>query len=209
MPRRRARRSGRPPAADAERTRAALLDAAEEEFADCGFAGARVLSIARRAGLSHGMLRYYFETKERLYEAVVERLFARHLALTRARLAAGAAAPAAREFVMEAFDLFWEHPNQVRIMLWELAAVEQRVERAARPFFDAIVSALPPLDPARPANRAAGHDPRDVFATLLGSLVIYFFRDPSLERLFGAERFGEADRQRRRAHLGALVDLFF
>src|SRR3954447_3292731 len=62
---------------DAERSRAALLDAAEAEFAQRGFAGARVESIAARAGLNKQLISYYFGGKQALYDAIVERWYSR------------------------------------------------------------------------------------------------------------------------------------
>lgn len=55
---------------DAGRTRAALLDAALEEFAAKGFAGARVRDIAQRAGVSKDLVAYHFGGKDGLYLAV-------------------------------------------------------------------------------------------------------------------------------------------
>src|SRR4051795_1110538 len=62
---------------DAERSRAALLDAAEVEFADKGLAGARVEAIAARAGLNKQLISYYFGGKAGLYDAIVERWYTR------------------------------------------------------------------------------------------------------------------------------------
>jgi TetR/AcrR family transcriptional regulator len=196
----------RPKAADPERTRAAILDAAEEEFGDHGFGGARMVGIAKRAGVTHGLLHYYFESKERLYEEVVRRLFARHLRLFE-RLRESGGVPTAREVVLESFDLFWEHPNQVRIMLWEMASGDDRVERSMKGFYDAMVDALATLA-ANPSSKSGrGGDARDVYVSILGALVVYFFRDPMIKKIFGEKRFTEQDRRRRRAHLGALLDL--
>jgi TetR/AcrR family transcriptional regulator len=61
------------PAIRAENERA-LLEAAEEIFAEQGFAGATTAAIARRAGVPKANLHYYFVTKEGLYRAVVERV---------------------------------------------------------------------------------------------------------------------------------------
>ncbi len=58
---------------DAERSRTALLDAAQAEFADKGFAGARVDAIAARAGVNKQLIAYYFGGKQGLYDAVTER----------------------------------------------------------------------------------------------------------------------------------------
>src|SRR3974390_613035 len=63
------------PVRDAERTKRALLDAAEIEFADKGLAGARVDVIAAEASANKRMLYYYFGSKDDLYVAVLERAY--------------------------------------------------------------------------------------------------------------------------------------
>ncbi|MEV0650454.1 TetR family transcriptional regulator [Phytomonospora sp. NPDC050363] len=55
---------------DAERTRAKLLDAAFDEFAAHGYAGARVQDIATRAGVNKQLITYYFGGKSGLYRAL-------------------------------------------------------------------------------------------------------------------------------------------
>lgn len=49
-----------------------ILLAAEEEFLSKGFEGARTTSIAEKAGVTHAMLHYYFRTKEKLFDKVLE-----------------------------------------------------------------------------------------------------------------------------------------
>ena len=196
---------GRPKDANPEQTRVTILDAAEDEFAEHGFHGTRMVAIAKRAGVTHGLLHYYFDTKDRLYEEVVGRLFRRHLRLFE-QLAADGTAVSARDLVLQSFDLFWEHPNQVRIMLWEMASGDDRVERAMKDFYHGMARALATL-PAKAPSAKPGRDPRDVYVSILGALVVYFFRDPAIKTLFGEKRFTEADRKRRRAHMGALLDL--
>jgi TetR/AcrR family transcriptional regulator len=58
-----------------EQTRKTILDAAEREFADQGIDGARIDAIARRAGVNKALLYYYFQNKEGLYGAVLDRVF--------------------------------------------------------------------------------------------------------------------------------------
>lgn len=53
-------------------TRATILAAAEQIFADAGLAGARTDAIAAAAGVNKALLYYYFKSKEDLYRAVVE-----------------------------------------------------------------------------------------------------------------------------------------
>ena len=50
----------------------AILEAAEQEFLNKGFAGARTTSIAEAAGVTHAMLHYYFRTKEQLFERILD-----------------------------------------------------------------------------------------------------------------------------------------
>ena len=57
---------------DPERTRAAIVAAAAEEFAEKGFQGARTGAIAKKAGVPQGLIYHYFEGKEELFDAVLE-----------------------------------------------------------------------------------------------------------------------------------------
>lgn len=54
-------------------TRAALLDAAEIQFAESGYRSSRLTEITERAGLTTGALYRYFEGKEGLLEALFEK----------------------------------------------------------------------------------------------------------------------------------------
>ena len=58
---------------DAEATKQQILDAAELEFAKNGLSGARTEAIATRAGVAPRMIYYYFQSKEGLYQAVLQR----------------------------------------------------------------------------------------------------------------------------------------
>ncbi len=49
-----------------------ILKAAEQEFMQKGYDGAKTVSIARTAGVTHAMLHYYFRTKENLFNRVFE-----------------------------------------------------------------------------------------------------------------------------------------
>jgi AcrR family transcriptional regulator len=50
---------------------AEITEAAMETFAEKGYAAARVEDVARRAGISKGLLYLYFKTKEELFKAVI------------------------------------------------------------------------------------------------------------------------------------------
>ena len=50
-----------------------ILDAAELIFADEGFAGSKMRDIANRAGVNQALIRYYFGSKEDLFDEVYRR----------------------------------------------------------------------------------------------------------------------------------------
>lgn len=60
---------------DAERSREAIFGAAEDLFTEHGFGGVSLGEIAAAAGLSRGTPSYFFGSKAKLYEAVLERVF--------------------------------------------------------------------------------------------------------------------------------------
>lgn len=62
-------------AAIREENEKAILEAAEQVFAEYGFSGATTSRIAERAGLPKANLHYYFPTKEDLYRRVIDNIF--------------------------------------------------------------------------------------------------------------------------------------
>src|SRR5690606_24255170 len=72
-----AQTSGTPRRRNAERTRATLLEIATEEFANKGYAGARVDEIVQRCGVTKNVLYHYFESKEQPFVEVMELAYER------------------------------------------------------------------------------------------------------------------------------------
>jgi AcrR family transcriptional regulator len=68
---------------DPERTKERILTAAVEEFAERGYAGARVSRIAARAEVNAQLISYYFDGKAGLYQALNQRWQAASSELTR------------------------------------------------------------------------------------------------------------------------------
>lgn len=66
-----------PPSERSAETRQRILDAALSEFAVNGLAGARTETIATAAGVNKALLYYYFDSKEKLYNAALEMIAAR------------------------------------------------------------------------------------------------------------------------------------
>jgi TetR/AcrR family transcriptional regulator len=116
---------------DAEVAREAILEAAEEVFAREGFDGARIDSIALESGYNKSLLFHYFEDKDGLYRAVVEKMkrqlhlefiqplvyfiqSSKELSANRLRLFLELA-------INRYFDFLTQHANSLHIMAWEAA----------------------------------------------------------------------------------------
>jgi AcrR family transcriptional regulator len=102
---------------DPVRTRAEILAAAAHEFADLGYAAARVGEIAARTRTTKRMLYYYFGGKEQLYVAVLERGYAEiRAAQQQADVEGLDPVPAIRRLAEVTFDHHEEHPDFIRLV---------------------------------------------------------------------------------------------
>lgn len=138
----------------------AILDAAESVFAS-GYAGASMREIAERAGVAQALIHYHFDTKEKLFEAVVARRAGQINGMRAEMLdALFAASPTPRlEDVIEALfrptiAVGHGHPNGFARILVSMAnsaeprdqALTQRYyDEIAQKFIDAIIAVTPDL----------------------------------------------------------------
>jgi AcrR family transcriptional regulator len=206
---------GRPK--DAQAAQAAILDAAEAEFAEHGFAGARVDAIAAASGYNKSLLFHYFDDKLGLYTAVIRR--ARREGGNLQALVFGplsedvATSPAAfrafvEEAVQRAFDFYLAHPRLVRILAWEEAAgwttltrVVARLDRSHLDRFAAILERARRAGVLRPGLSA------DLALFLIGNVCRnYLSFRPVLQLMAGGEgAAGPSSLRRARAELAALI----
>lgn len=106
----------------AERTRRAILQAAEKLFAERGFASTRLEDVAEGVGIKRASLVYYFRNKSELYQSVLESVFAE--LLRRHEQALGAPGPIAERVersVSVWVDYVVERPAVMSLMLREVA----------------------------------------------------------------------------------------
>lgn len=57
---------------DAKNKKQQILDAAEFEFLTNGYEATKTTQIAKRAGVTHAMLHYYYQSKENLFNKIFE-----------------------------------------------------------------------------------------------------------------------------------------
>ena len=157
-----------------------ILNAAAREFADRGFAGARVDRIARRAAVNKAMLYYHFKSKQQLYRTLLRRMFT--LAAERLNAIARAdASPAVKiDRVIAGFaTIIQEHPVFPAIMLREVAEGGAHLDRptlAALASVPRLVAAIVEEGVASGAFRAI--HPVFAYFSLLAPLVFYLAGTP-------------------------------
>jgi AcrR family transcriptional regulator len=102
---------------DAERTKADILAVATAEFADRGYAGARINEIADKTSTTKRMIYYYFGGKEGLYVAVLEQAYGLIRTLEQ-QLDVEHLDPveAVRELAGLTFDHHESHPDFIRLV---------------------------------------------------------------------------------------------
>lgn len=103
-----------------ERNIQSIVAAASREFAQSGFEAARIEEIAAQAGVPKANVHYYFETKRKLYLAVLEKVMA---PLSRAFQALDPQASpesALRRYIRAKLEVCRHQPHAVRVMLGEL-----------------------------------------------------------------------------------------
>ncbi len=97
-----------------------IIAVAMREFSDKGLAGARVDEIAERTQTSKRMIYYYFESKEGLYRAVLERCYAQVREIDSGIDLEGLGPQEAlRQLVRVTFDYHTQHPDFVRLVMNE------------------------------------------------------------------------------------------
>ena len=110
------------------KSRDALLAAAERIFAEKGLAGARTEQIASEAKVNKAMLHYYFDTKEKLYGAVLENLMQQfRTGVIEPVNATKDPAAALFEYVERHITFLARHPNFPRLVQREMMTGGPRI----------------------------------------------------------------------------------
>ncbi len=129
---RQARRAER--TSKAERTREAILEAAEDLFARRGYATTRLDDVAESLGMTGAALFYYFRDKAALYDAVMERAFG-SLAANLSEVLFGSSPIVDRieGAVVVWVDAMVARPTLARLILRHVADAEEHVEQSVYP----------------------------------------------------------------------------
>jgi len=104
---------------DAEATKAAILDAAEEAFLEQGFDRTSTSRIAELAGVTKSLIHHHFGSKEALWQEVKERRFRAYSGQQMAMLRdQEPTAELLRESMKMYFRFLRANPELVKVMAW-------------------------------------------------------------------------------------------
>jgi TetR/AcrR family transcriptional regulator len=198
------------PVRDAERTRRALLDAAEIEFAAKGLAGARVDVIAEEATANKRMLYYYFGSKDELYVAVLERAYGAMREREKAlKLTDLEPLEAIKRLVEFKFDYYEDNPRIIPLLAAENMNDGKylRRSRRLRDMHLLLVDMLCDILAAgeRGGVIRPGIDPFQLYVSISALSYFYFSNSATLSTGFGRDLASAAERQMRRAHAVEVV----
>ncbi|MEO8635253.1 MAG: TetR/AcrR family transcriptional regulator [Gemmatimonadales bacterium] len=194
---------------NAPRTREAVLDAAEQLFADRGYDATSLTDVGAAAGVSRGTPGYFFGAKEQLYRAVLERCLQRVRAAVRSGRERALASKEPPDVVLagavgEYFDFISANPEFVRLLEREaldgghqLAQLPPHLE-AAQEALGAIVTELA-LDPADEAEA------QQLLISMLALSWFHVVHGPTVLRALGVDSTDPAFQGERRRHVVQLV----
>lgn len=205
------RRPGRP--RDGADLRDEILDKAELIFSDVGFSGAKMRDIAAEAGVNQALVRYYFGSKQDLFDEVVRRRGSaisgtRHVLLD--RLLSSSAPPTVEEvvyiYLKPQWDMKYSGPNGaafVRLQARLHAELEDHALRLRSEIYDSSVKRY-----IRVLCEVLPDIPSDVMSIRMAFLVgTYLFMLNDLGRLNDLTdgQIGEVGREEMLAHLTAFL----
>ena len=181
-------------------TRAAILAAAGRVFARSGLAGARTETIAAAAGVNKALLYYYFQSKERLYEAVVEDHF---FEFNRQALAVLTAPGSARAILLRYiglhFDFISARHRYASLHQQVMMAGGRLAKRLVHKYFKPRGEALGKL--LERGMRDGEFRRADRFHTamsLVSLIVFYFSAAPMLQLMGRSEAYSPTNLKRRK-----------
>jgi AcrR family transcriptional regulator len=190
--------------------RARILSAAIAEFASRGFKGASMDAIAARTDTTRALINYYFGSKEKLYLAVLERVYA-EIREAESHLELDHLPPveAIRRIVEFTYNYYVEHEYFVRLVVAENQAKGRHMKRSPalrtinRPIVDRL-GAVIARGQAEGAFRA-DVDPIDVHMAIAALGMFNVTNQYTFGAIFQRAMGAKGDVAGRRSQVAAIV----
>lgn len=191
---------------DAERSQAAILLAARDEFAGHGLAGARVDRIAERAQVNKRLIYYYFHSKDDLFLAVLEQAYADIRAAERElHLTDMPPAQAIRRLTEFTWEYYLAHPEFLTLLNSENLHQGRHVAKSSRaremnsPLVDTLAQIL---ERGRAEGTfRGGIDPVQLYVSIAGMAYFYLSNNHTLSAIFGRSLMTPKAQHERISHM--------
>ncbi len=191
---------------DADRSQATILAAARDEFAESGLGGARMDRIAERAGLNKRLIYYYFDDKEKLFQAVLEQAYLDIRARERQlNLLAVPPPEAVRRLVEFTWNYYLEHPEFITLLnsanLHRARHLDnsERVREMNSPLIATLGEVLE--RGRKEGSLRGGVDPVQLYVSIAGLAYFYLSNSHTLSAIFGRDLLSAKARNERLAHM--------
>jgi AcrR family transcriptional regulator len=199
-----------PRSRDADRSQLAILDSARDEFAQRGLAGARMDSIAERAGLNKRLIYYYFGSKDDLFLAVLERTYA-DIREAEQQLHLDEVEPveAIRRLVSFTWHYYLDHPEFITLLnsenLHRAAHLKrsERIQEMNSPLIQLLDGVLE--RGRRDQLFRAGIDPVQLYISIAALCYFYLSNNDTLSAIFGRDLRAPKAMAQRLSHMTDLV----
>jgi AcrR family transcriptional regulator len=195
---------------DADRSQLAILDSARCEFAQRGLAGARMDSIAARAGLNKRLIYYYFGSKDDLFLAVLERTYA-DIREAEQQLHLDEVEPveAIRRLVSFTWHYYLDHPEFITLLNSENLHRAAHLKRSER-IQDMNSPLVQLLDGVLERGRReklfrSGVDPVQLYISIAALCYFYLSNNDTLSAIFGRDLRAPKAMAQRLSHMTDLV----
>lgn len=191
---------------DADRSQGIILAAARDEFAEYGLGGARMDRIAERAGLNKRLIYYYFEDKEKLFEAVLEQAYL-HIreAERELRLLDLKPADGLRRLIEFTWNYYLEHPefltllNSANLHKARHLQESQRVRELNSPLVATLGELLE--RGRKDGSLRGGIDPVQLYVSIAALSYFYLSNNHTLSAIFGRDLLAPKARNERLSHM--------
>jgi AcrR family transcriptional regulator len=195
---------------DADRSQLTILAAARDEFADLGLGGARVDRIAERAGVNKRLIYYYFEDKEKLFEAVLEQAYLDIREEERQlHLLDFSPAEAVRKLIEFTWDYYLAHPefltllNSANLHKARHLAESRRAKELNSPLIETLGEILE--RGRREGVFRGGVDPVQLYVSIAGLAYFYLSNSYTLSAIFGRDLLAPKAKSERLSHMADMV----
>jgi AcrR family transcriptional regulator len=195
---------------DADRSQKDILDAALVEFAAHGLAGARMDRIAEGAGVNKRLIYYYFESKESLFLAVLERAYEGIRTQERAlELSQVEPIEAIRRLIAFTWNYYLAHPEFLTLLNSENLHRARHLRRSTkmRSMHSPLVATI--ADVLERGHKAglfrAGVDPVQLYISIAGLAYFYLGNCHTLSTIFERDLLSTKAKVERLSHMTDLV----